>query len=182
MVPSVAAVVCFAVLATAGAGHLRHLGTFRAAIRAHAVWPAALTAPLAAAVAALEIGLGTVGITSVAVAAEALQPSLLAAAAALYGCYAIYGGYLLTRRPGTPCACSSDMQPIDISVIGRAAVLAGLACVALALAPVGAGLSATEVAVTALASTAYAVVLWSLPAALRDPFAAIGAGDVRQGG
>ncbi len=176
MPSTVAAVVCFAILALAGVAHARDIRGFHVAIRAHAVWPAALTLPLAVLIAVLEAAVGIAGLASVALTIEALQPLLAGAAAAIYAGFTAYGAYLVRKRPGVPCACSSDAHPIDAAVTVRALALAGLAVVAAVAAPVGVGLAAREVAVIVMASGVYAFALWTLPAALGDPFAPIRAG------
>lgn len=178
---TVAAFVCFAILTAAGVGHLLHLRDFHGAIDAHHVWPARLTMPLASLVAALELGLGTAGIASTSLSdGVALHRLLLAAVAGIYACYAVYGLVLMRWRPGVPCACSHDADPIDAAVVVRAVVLAGLAGVALIQAPVAQDLSGREWTVIVLGSLAYGTALWALPAALRDPFTTIRADQARR--
>jgi hypothetical protein len=144
------------------------------------MWAPSLTMPLAILVALLEAGVGTAGIVSTAFwDAAALQVWLLTAAGLLYAMYATYGLYLLRRRPGVPCACSHDSDPISASVVARAAGLAGLAVVALLHVPVAQGLSGLEVVVVALAASAYGITLWVLPTALHDPLATVMAGQAR---
>lgn len=174
MVVTVAALVSLGILATAGAGHLRGLASFHAALAAHRLWPPAVTLPLAGAVAILEVAIGSVGVASVALSLGTLQTFALAAAACLYGCYTVYGLYLLRSRPGVPCACSHDGDPVDTAVVVRAAVLAAFALAAVVNTPLADGMSALEATVVPMASLAYGLALWALPAALQDPFVTVG--------
>ena len=176
MVVTIAALVCFLVLTGAGAGHLRHLRDFEHAIDAQGVWPGSVTMLLAAAITALELGVGGAGFVSVAVSMEAAGALLLWIAASLYGCYALYGAFLVRWRPGVPCACSHEVaasNPIDAPVVGRAGILAALAALAALHTPLAQGLAASELTIVGLASITYALALWTFPAALRDPLAAV---------
>jgi hypothetical protein len=172
---AVAALVSFGILAGVGTGHLIRLRGFAAAIAAQRVWPSAVAFPLAGLIATSEAGIGVAGLASVTLSGGGAQGMLLAAAAALYGCYTVYGLLLLWKRPGVPCACSHGVEALDRAVVGRAAALATLALVALLNAPVAQSLSGQEAVVTALAALAYAIGIWAFPAALRDPFESIAA-------
>lgn len=176
MIVTAAAMVCLAILAVAGLDHLRHPDAFSAAIRAQRIWPERLVAPFAALVAAVEAGLGGAGVAIMVLSdAATVHAGLLGAVGLLYGCYALYGLYLLRTRPGVPCACSGDAGAIDRWVVGRATTLAILAVVAALYAPIANELSAVEAIVAASASVAYGLALWALPGALQDTAAVVAA-------
>lgn len=180
MFAAVAALVSFGILAGAGTGHLIRLRGFARAIAAQRVWPSAVTFPLAGLIAACEAGVGIAGLASVTLTAGTAQALLLAAGAALYGSYTLYGLLLLWKRPGVPCACSHGAETLDRAVVARAAALATLALVALLNTPLAQSLSGQEAVVTALAALAYGLGIWLFPATLRDPFETIAA--IRAGG
>lgn len=173
MFGAVAALVSFGILAGAGTGHLIRLRGFAAAIDAQRIWPSAVAFPIAGVIATCEAGIGIAGLASVTLSAGAAQTTLLAAAAALYCGYALYGLGLLRVRPDVPCACSHGPDELDRAVVVRAATLAVVAVIALVEAPLARSLSTQEVIVTVLASLSYALGIWAFPAALRDPFASI---------
>lgn len=173
MFGAVAALVSFGILAGAGTGHLIRLRGFAAAIDAQRVWRSAVTFPIAGVIATCETGIGIAGLASVTLSAGTAQATLLAAAAALYCGYTLYGLQLLRIRPGVPCGCSRGADELDRAVVVRAATLATLALIALVEAPLAGSLSTQEAIVTALASLSYALGIWVFPAALRDPFVSI---------
>lgn len=181
MVVTAAAMMCLAILAIAGLGHLRHLDAFSAAIRAQRVWPERLVAPLTVSVAAVEAGLGGAGVAIMIVSdAATVHAALLGAVGLLYGCYALYGLYLLRTRPDVPCACSGAGSAIDRWVVGRAATLATLAVATSLHAPIANELSAVEAIVAASASVAYGLALWALPGALQDTATVVAARSRRE--
>lgn len=186
MIVTTAALISFAILAGAGAGHVADLARFQAALEAQRVWPAGATRSIAILVSTVELAVGVAGlaITSTVAASgqgheSMFQALLLAAATFLYVCYAIYGLYLFRERPGAPCGCSQNAEPIGGLVVARAATLAGLALVSLLSAPLPAQLPALDAAVTTLASLGFGLILWQLPAALGNPFVTIAVTPVR---
>lgn len=170
MITAVAAITTLAVLGWAGLAHLRQLSGFAAAIAEQRVLPARLIMPLAVSVALFETVVGVGGIALlVASVGPTIQAVLLIGVAVVYAGYGLYGLYLVRARPGVPCACANDSEPVDSVVVGRAAALAALALVAALHAPTLQGLTVREAVIVALASVAYGLAIWSLPAALRDP-------------
>lgn len=180
MIAAVAALVTWGVLAAAGAAHLRDLRGFQRAFIDQRLWAAWLTMPVAILVASLEAAVGTAGIGSIAFSDEAsLQRSLLTAAGLLYATYAAFGLFLWRSRPGVPCGCSHESDPINLRVVARAAVLASFAVVALLYVPGAQELSRLEEFVAALAALAFGATLWALPAALGDPLASVRPAEAR---
>lgn len=168
-----AALVCFGTLAVAGPTHLRHLQGFSNAVAAQRVWPRVLATPIAALTAVSEVTVGFAGLACVLLLGTRDFVMLSAAAAGtLYLLFVIYGGVLLFRRPGVPCACSVGDEPINVLVVARAGTLAVTALVTVIELPVTANIPSTEGATAALAALTYGMACWCLPGALRNPFVA----------
>jgi hypothetical protein len=160
------------VLLAAFAGHVRAPRTLPAALSAHRTVPGPLVWPVAFAAVALEGVLGA----CLGYAVLAGRPHALALAAAggavLLAGYAVYGLAVLRSRPGVPCGCSTGPggdAPMTGWVVVRAAALALAGLGAASGAGAAAGSGGAHIAITALASVVFAVLLWVLPLALFDP-------------
>jgi len=132
-----------------------------AALVAHRVLPRWAVGPVAAAVTVVEVGL---------VAALAIGPHPLALLGAAL-LFAAYGGYS-ARVAGGPCGCGGVEVPMDGWVTGRALVLAGSAAFAAVAAdpvPPLSRLGSPPLLVIPLAAATFGLLLWHLPAAMRDP-------------
>jgi hypothetical protein len=168
---TVAAWTSFATLAASGLAHARRpLGLIRA-LREQRVWPHPLHVPLAAGVVVCELGIGLAGLTaSLAGASDGTLRGLLLAAASLYAVYAAYGAFLLSRHSTAPCGCSPGDDPVNVWVALRAAALGAAAALAFSAPERTLSHSAPldELALAGLATAAFAVVLWALPAAMHD--------------
>jgi hypothetical protein len=170
---SVAAGTVLVTLLAAGVGHLARPGVLPAALAAHRVLPA--PGPVAVVVTAAEVGLGGAGVAGLVLGERGAGPGLLAAglagAALLLALVAGYGWYVLAVGAGGPCGCSHAELPMSGWVVARAAVLAGLAGLALArrgsVLPLG--WPGSQLGTALLAVAAFSVLLWQLPAAMHDP-------------
>jgi uncharacterized membrane protein YoaK (UPF0700 family) len=92
--------------------------------------------------------------------------------ACLYGIYILYAVWLLQRRPGAPCGCSSGEHAVNVWVPVRAfalfnaSVLAAIAADRLYPTP-----RLYEYVLSVIAAIALAAILWSLPDAMAEPSA-----------
>jgi hypothetical protein len=115
-----------AVLLSTGIGHAVGLARFAALVRAHGIVPAPWSLPVAAAVAALEIGLGGAIAFAVFGPAAHLAPWALALGSA--ACGVAFLGYLrrLLRQPdrAQSCGCSPLASPLTgVSLVPAVALL-----------------------------------------------------------
>ncbi|THA26437.1 methylamine utilization protein MauE [Streptomyces sp. RKND-216] len=155
------------------AGHLSRPAGLPDALHAHGVLPAGALRAAAAAVTAAEGLLGLAGATALIAGVRDALALVLAAAALLFTGYAAYTRHVLASGRGGPCGCARSELPLSGWVTVRAAALAALATTGavltgLAGAPTLPGTTA-ETATAALAAAAFALLLWTLPAALHDP-------------
>lgn len=91
-------------------------------------------------------------------------------AAGLFLSFTAFGAFLIRRRGSVPCGCSSDGKPVTGAVVARALALFAIAALGLAAGPQAlndVSLSECVVAVTSISS--FAVLVWTLPAALGQP-------------
>ncbi|WP_283138962.1 MauE/DoxX family redox-associated membrane protein [Rhizohabitans arisaemae] len=155
-----AAAVCVVCLGSA-LGHLRRPAALTAAIRAHAVIPAALAVPAAVATMLAEAAIGLGGVHALLSGSLWLHP-ITVAAAALMAAFTLYT--LLTLRTGgaVPCGCSADRHPVSRWTAWRAGALAVLALSG----PLLPARTASELAITLIAGLAFATLLWHLPSAM----------------
>jgi Methylamine utilisation protein MauE len=159
MIQDLALITVPLVLVASALGHLLRPYGLPAALRAHRTLPAALIVPVAGVVVLAELVLG---LLTVVVARPAL-----AGAAVLLISYVLYGSYVLRTRPSVPCGCGGAETPLTGWVVIRAAALAVLALAGAGFAgPLPHG---SDLAITALAGTTFAVLLWALPRALTVP-------------
>ncbi|MCO5993543.1 MauE/DoxX family redox-associated membrane protein [Actinoallomurus rhizosphaericola] len=172
MLAGVSAGTVALILLAGFAGHLLHPRVLPAALTAHRTVPGLLIWPVAVAVGALEGLFGAVtGYALLAGRPRALTVGATGSAL-LFAAYALYGLYVLRTRPGigsVPCGCSADDTPMSGWVAGRAAALALASVTASAGAGSAAASHGVHVAIVALSSVTFAVLLWSLPPAMADP-------------
>jgi hypothetical protein len=174
-IASVSALVALGVLLSAGVGHSLHLQAVAGLIREQSVWSAGHETVVAVAALSSELLLSLIGLTMILVDwGSRYLPLILLSAAAVYIAFALYASYLVRKRPGAPCACSAKSDAASGHTVWRAAVLAGLSLAASALSDkIIAPLHDHGVMVGGIlvaACVGLAVPLWTLPAALRNPF------------
>ncbi|MGN9766422.1 MauE/DoxX family redox-associated membrane protein [Micromonospora sp. SD12] len=170
LLAGVAAYTVLFTLLVSTAEHLSRPAALAGALAAHRILPA--PAALAAVAIVGEAVLAGAGIVALLrPGGEGLLVGVLAGSAALLALYAGYG--LLVRSTGRagPCGCSRVELPMTGWVVARAAVLAGLALVALSLSDsiVAPHRADAALAVVLLASATFTALLWHLPAAMNDP-------------
>lgn len=167
-----ASIVVLSLLMGAGS-HAVRPSALGEALRAHGVLGAPVRRFAAVAVPLLESALGLVGAFALLTGHQRGLQAVLAASAALFGLYAGYTRRALILGRGGPCGCSGQDVPLSRWVTRRAAALAVLASAAAVIAEAApVPLSAAELTTLTLASLACSVLLWSLPAAMREPPAA----------
>ncbi|MFF2852799.1 MauE/DoxX family redox-associated membrane protein [Streptomyces sp. NPDC058001] len=143
------------------------------ALRAHGVLGPRFRRFAAAVLPFAEGALGVVGAAALLTGHQRGLQAVLAVGTILFGLYAGYTRHVLALGGGGPCGCSHQDVPLSHWVTRRAVALAGLALAGTVIA--GAGpvrLSAAELITLMLAACACTALLWSLPAALREPSAA----------
>ncbi|MDQ3964714.1 MAG: hypothetical protein M3277_12520 [Actinomycetota bacterium] len=155
------------VLAFAGISHLRTSRRFAFAIQLQTGLRPSYARAVAAIVTAAEILLAAAGFTAIVVDSSGALRTAMVVVAGLYGAYALYSGFLVRRRPGVPCGCSSDDISTSIWVVARAGAL-GIAAGAASRSPgeVVEWAPSADFAIAAFSAGAFAVLLWNLPAAL----------------
>lgn len=178
MLALLAGVATYTVLFTlliATAEHLSRPTALAGALAAHRILPAPVTvAALVITAEGLLAGTGLVALHHDS--GRSILIAVLAGSVALLGLYAVYGLHLISTGRTGSCGCSRVELPMTGWVVARAAILAGLALLALLLsgsipAPQRADTSLT---VVLLASAAFTALLWHLPAAMYDPSVAAG--------
>ncbi|BDH68368.1 MauE/DoxX family redox-associated membrane protein [Streptomyces sp. PLM4] len=168
---SAATAVVLLVLLAGCAAHLTRPAAFPGALRAHAVLPGRAVGPAAAVVTVAECLLVAAGTAALLGRHRSGLTAVLAAAAALFACYALYTRHALATGRGGPCGCSRAEVPLSGWVTGRAWTFAALALLGL-LVSAGPGTppeGAAETAVVALVALTFATLLWMLPAAMTQP-------------
>ncbi|WP_049565301.1 MauE/DoxX family redox-associated membrane protein [Streptomyces sp. SBT349] len=160
--------VVLLVLLAGCAAHLSRPAALPAALAAHRVLPARAV-PLAAGAVTLAEGLlGAAGTAALLGRHRLGLTVVLAAAAALFTCYALYTRHTLATGRGGPCGCSRAEVPLSGWVVGRAWAFALLALGG-ALVATGPGTppeGAAEATTAALAALTFAALLWVLPTAM----------------
>lgn len=173
---TVSALTGFGVMAIAGVSHIRHTANFRESVAHHHLWPEWLIAPGTAILAIVEVLIGLAGIVSLTVAGLILRYPNTARVAMILCCvmyvgFAIYGRFLLLKRPEAPCACSVNDVPTNVWVPVRSIVLAG-ACIVAAMANdyvTVASSSPIDLLIVLFGAAVFIVLGWNLPLALHDP-------------
>ena len=169
---TIAAYVCLGTLAWSGLHHARHPQLLLRALERQG-WRRGTRWLLGLAVIGLELTIGAAGfVAAVLEGADDAVLLALSAAAILYAVYALYSAVLTRRGDAVPCGCSGAASyPVNVWVVARALVLSvGSAFAAitgqqvLPLWPLNA-----TVTLAVLASSAFGLILWELPAALHDP-------------
>ncbi|MFI6822716.1 MauE/DoxX family redox-associated membrane protein [Micromonospora sp. NPDC050187] len=161
--------VVFTMLA-ATAEHLSRPAALGRALAAHRVFPT--PAPVAVLVIVSEGLLAGTGIVALRDdSGRGLLVAFLLGSATLLGLYAGYGRHVMATGRGGPCGCSRLELPMTGWVVARAAILAGLALVGLALSGSVTpwGRADATLAVVLLAAATFAALLWHLPAAMTHP-------------
>jgi hypothetical protein len=176
LLATVGAYIGVGLLLTAGFSHAANPRRFRVLLAMQAMWPAWLIAPVVAMVILMELALGVTGLTAVAAPGWVTVPGVgqgltLLVASGMYLAFTLYSMALLIRRPGVPCACSHAESPVNVWVPVRslAAMFGCLYAVVFSDRIMPASITADSL-VTALAAICFIVLLWSLPAALNDPY------------
>jgi len=153
--------------------HARDFRGFLRALEEHRVWPQLLVRFVAAAVLLLEGALGLAvlaGLSALSHPFAHLGVTLLLVAG-LFAAFGVYGAFLAAFRPGVSCGCSGVNHPVSSWVSARAFLLS-----------IGALFSAVNVeqvmvlrnpsaglVIAAVASFAFAILLWTFPLALANP-------------
>ncbi|MFI6692064.1 MauE/DoxX family redox-associated membrane protein [Streptomyces sp. NPDC050433] len=157
-----------------GAGsHAARPAALGEALRVHGVLGPRFRRFAAAVLPFAEGALGVVGAAALLTGHQRGLQTVLAVGTVLFGLYAGYTRHVLALGRGGPCGCSHEDVPLSRWVTRRAVALAGLALAGAVIA--GAGpvrLSTAELITLMLAAVACTVLLWSLPAAMREPTAA----------
>jgi hypothetical protein len=165
---SVAAYTVLFTMMLACAEHLAEPSVLSRALAAHKVIPA--TATVAGLVIASEGLLGVAGIVALLSDGGRLLVAALAGCCALLALYAGYGLFLRSTGRSGACGCSRLELPMTGWVVARAAILAGMAL--LAVAGAGAILPLTgpgvTVAIVLPAAATFTLLLWHLPAAMHQ--------------
>jgi hypothetical protein len=169
LIATIGSYVSLGLLGFGGIAHLRAIQHFAFTIELQTGLGQLHARVVAGVVSATEVLLAAVGFGSVMVDARGPLRITMVLVAALYGAYAIYSSFLITRRPGVPCGCSSDDIPTTIWVVVRAGALA-IAAGAVALAPgeVLAWTPSTHFSMAALSAATFSLLLWNLPSALHS--------------
>lgn len=168
----VAALVAYGLLLLAGAAHLSRPRKTAAELAGQRVWPRPAVPAVVIMLITTELVVGGTGLAAVLAERPAWPlAAARAAAAALYLAFTGYGAVLLRWRPQAPCGCSGRPQPVSGWTVVRSAVLLG--CAAAAYIPADA-LSAyadapVHLLLAVLASLAFGVLVWELPAAMDQP-------------
>lgn len=154
------------------AGHLSRPAGLPDALHAHRVLPSGAVRAAAAAVTAVE-GLLLLGcVAALLTASRTSLAVVLAAAALLFATYAGYTRHVLASGRGGPCGCARAELPLSGWVTARAAALAACAATGtllITLAEAAQPGNGPQAVTAALAAVAFALLLWTLPAALHDP-------------
>ncbi|MEU6078469.1 MauE/DoxX family redox-associated membrane protein [Micromonospora sp. NPDC047074] len=168
---SVAAYTVLLTLLVATAEHLSRPATLTEALAAHRVLPA--PGAVAALVIASEGLLAGTGVVALFRDNGALLVAVLVGGAVLLGLYAGYGLHLMSTGRTGSCGCSRIELPMTGWVVARAAILAGLALVALVLSGsvIPPDRADSSLTVVLLAAVTFTALLWHLPAAMYDPTA-----------
>jgi hypothetical protein len=156
------------VLVMSFVAHLVRPAVLPGALRAHGVLPRSLVAPTAVAALLCEGAGGAItgfGLVT-AHATEVRAGSIVCVA--LLAAYALYARHVARLPRRVPCGCDASGTPMTAWVAIRATGLAVLAVTGVAH-PALTGLGGPDIAVAALAATAFAVTAWVLPTALVDP-------------
>lgn len=167
LIASLGYYVSLAVLGFSGGAHLHAVSDFTFAIQMQTSLTRTSARGVAAVVAVTEILLAATALAATVVGDRSVSRVTMIAIAGLFVVYTLYSSFLVRRRPGVPCGCSSDDISTSVWVIARAAALAGAAGAAALMPGRVAGLSSSaDFVVVVLSAGAFAVLLWNLPGAL----------------
>lgn len=170
LLASVSAYTVLFTMLVACAEHLAEPSALSRALIAHKVIPAPAAGAVALSVVVCEGLLGTAGI--VALLRDDGRPlvAALAGSCALLTLYAGYGLRLRSTGRSGPCGCSRLELPMTEWVVARAAILAGMALLAVvwagAIVPLTYPGAALAIVLTAAAT--FTLLLWHLPAAMHE--------------
>lgn len=171
LVSGVGAYASLGILLASGLSHLRHPGAFREALKEQGIW-SPIEGVVIGAVTSLELAIGLAGLLALT---GALAPFFISLACLLafsiYLSYAVFSIYLVSRRPGVPCGCGSEHEPVNVWTVIRAGLLAMAAIGGTLgsgqLKPLAAG--GVEAILPLLAGSALALLAWALPTAMTEP-------------
>ncbi len=156
------------------AAHLSRPAGLPEALRAHRTLPHAAVRVATVAVPGSEGLLGIAGIAALLTGSRAALALVLGAGTLLFGTYALYVRHVLATGRGGPCGCARTELPMSGWITARATALAVLAATGAVLTgPAQAAFPAdgAHLGAAALAALTFALLLWTLPAALYDPSA-----------
>ncbi|MGK5518203.1 MauE/DoxX family redox-associated membrane protein [Micromonospora sp. URMC 107] len=170
LLASVATCTVLFTLLVSTAEHLSRPAALAEALAAHRVLPApGAVAAVAIAGEGLLAGAGVVALFHPGGGGPLV--AVLVGSVALLALYAGYGLHVRSTGRAGSCGCSRVELPMTGWVVARAAVLAGLALVALLLSDsiIPADRADASLAVVLLASATFTALLWHLPAAMYEP-------------
>jgi hypothetical protein len=173
-VAGVATYVVLFLLIAACVGHARRPDDLPAALRAHGVVPAAATGAVGLAVTVTE-GVLVVLLLAGLLGSDGLLVPGLAGSAAVFAGYGGYGWLVVSSGRSGPCGCAEAETPMGMWVAGRALALAGLSLMALIWSGSVLPLHqlGSDLVIVLLGAATFGVLLWFLPAAMRDPESAL---------
>ncbi len=182
LLASVAAYTVLFTMLLACAEHLAEPSALSRALAAHKVIPAA--GPVAAMVISGEGLLGATGIVAALGGGGRPLAAIMAGCCALLAVYGCYGLLLRLLGRSGACGCSRLELPMTGWVVARAAILAGLALLALMRA--GSIFPLTRpgaaLAIVLAAAATFTLLLWHLPAAMHEPITVHSGQIVGRGG
>ncbi len=168
LLAGVAAYTVLFTMLVACAEHLSEPSALSRALTAHGVIPA--PAALAWLVIAGEGLLGAAGMVALLLGGGPALVVALAGCGALLALFAGYGLRVRSLGRAGPCGCSRLELPMTGWVVARAAILAGLALLALAWADSIVPLTrpGSALAIVLAAAATFTLLLWHLPAAMHE--------------
>jgi len=149
--------------------HLRSPRGLFDALTAHGLLPASLVRPVSIAVPVAETGLGLAGCAALILGMTTVKLAVMAALAVLFAGYAGYLYRVASTGRDVPCGCSLSREPVNGWTVTRAASFGIAALIAAATTPiVSAPTDVASWAVLAPAAATTLLLLWTLPAAMRQ--------------
>lgn len=153
-----------------GVRDLLHPRTARKVIRTQRLLPLVLEWPVVLGRAAVETGVGVLGVLVSFSGNTTVLRLTLWTATGIYLSYTGFALFLIRHRPGAPCGCAGSSDQANAWTVARGALLGGLSVLSL----IGLGDLVTSDMETVLtqalfASVALGAVIWQLPVALNVP-------------
>lgn len=170
---SIGAYVGALTLVAVGIRHIFSLRSLDAGLRIQRVVPDGLVRPVAVAIAIGETGLGVLVLAASGYGEVGVARPAFGALTIVFLAFAAYSLVLTRWRPGVPCGCGGGDAPASGWVVLRAATYAIGAATAWgapgAVQSIGDAHPGWLTALIGSAIIAFAVILWALPASMRDP-------------